>query len=209
VLTGLVLLTVTLTAILIHLTWFYAARRNVADVVGQLNRQIVGSVQHEVRGTLNDAWSVQEAVRSIFFQEAIKPTDEVKREFIFLALLRSHPTLSWIALGFPNGAFFGALRAADDEIDMVEVKRNPETGIRQQRVDTYTPEPGDVMFSRTRNHAERLRGDGPILVSTCRRRGRPGLEHAVASPRSRPAGNRHLDADRHKPRFCRRRRRRR
>ena len=145
-LTGLVLLTVAVTAILIHLTWFYAARRNVADVVGQLNRQIVGSVQHEVRATLNDAWSVQEAMRSIFFQEAIKPTDEAKREFIFLALLRSHPTLSWIALGFPDGAFFGALKATDDEIDMVEVKRNPETGIRQQRVDTYTPQPGDVLF---------------------------------------------------------------
>ncbi len=58
-LAGLVLVTVTVTAILIHLTWFYTARRNVADVVGQLNRQIVGSVQHEVRGTLNDAWSVQ------------------------------------------------------------------------------------------------------------------------------------------------------
>jgi adenylate cyclase len=145
-LTGLVLLTVAVTALLIHLTWYYGARRNVADVVGQLNRQIVGSVQHEVRATLNDAWSVQEAVRSIFFQEAIKPTDEAKREFIFLALLRSHPTLSWIALGFPDGAFFGALRAADDEIDMVEVKRNLETGIRQQRVATYTPQPGDVMF---------------------------------------------------------------
>jgi adenylate cyclase len=145
-LTGLVLLTVAVTAILIHLTWFYAARRNVGDVVGQLNRQIVGSVQHEVRATLNDAWSVQEAVRSIFFQEAIKPTDEAKREFIFLALLRSHPTLSWIALGFPDGAFFGALKVADDEIDMIEVKQNPETGIRQQRVDTYTPQPGDVMF---------------------------------------------------------------
>jgi adenylate cyclase len=96
--------------------------------------------------TKNRTFPVQEAVRSIFFQEAIKPTDEAKREFIFLALLRSHPTLSWIALGFPNGAFFGALRAADDEIDMVEVKRNPETRIREQRVDTYTPEPGDVMF---------------------------------------------------------------
>jgi hypothetical protein len=71
--TGLVLLTVTLTAILIHLTWFYAARRNVADVVGQLNRQIVGSVQHEVRGTLNDAWSVQEAVRSISFKRPSSP----------------------------------------------------------------------------------------------------------------------------------------
>jgi adenylate cyclase len=145
-LTGLVLLTVTVTALLIHLTWFYASRRNVADVVEQLNRQIVGSVQHEVRATLNDAWSVQEAVQSIFFQEAIKPTDEAKREFIFLALLRSHPTLSWIAVGFPDGGFFGALKAADDEIDMVEVKRNPETGIRQQRVDTYTPQSGDVLF---------------------------------------------------------------
>jgi adenylate cyclase len=145
-LTGLVLLTVMVTAVLIHLTWLYAARRNVADVVGQLNRQIVGSVQHEVRGTLNDAWSVQEAVRSIFFQGAIKPTDEAKREFIFLALLRSHPTLSWIALGFPDGAFFGALRAADDEFDMVEVKKDAETGIRRQRVDVYTPQQGDVMF---------------------------------------------------------------
>ncbi len=61
-------------------------------------------------------------------------------------MLRSHPTLSWIALGFPDGAFFGALKAADDEIDMVEVKRNPEIGVLQQRVDTYTPQPGDVMF---------------------------------------------------------------
>ena len=141
-----VLLTVGITALVIHLTWSYAARRNVAEVVGQLNLQIVGSVQHEIRATLNDAWSVQEAVRSIFFQEAIKPTDEAKREFIFLALLRSHPTLSWIAIGFPDGGFFGSLRAADDEIDMVEVKRDRETGVRQQRVDTYMPQSGDVLF---------------------------------------------------------------
>lgn len=168
-LTGLVLLTVAVTAILIHLTWFYNARRNVADVVGQLNRQIVGSVQHEVRGTLNDAWSVQEAARSIFFQEAIKPTDEAKREFIFLALLRSHPTLSWIALGFPDGAFFGALKAADDEIDMVEVKQNAETGIRQQRVDTYTPEPGDVMF-----------GSRKVIPSDYEATAQPWYQRAVA-----------------------------
>jgi hypothetical protein len=53
--TGLVLLAVTITALLIHLSWSYAARRNVSDVAGQLNRQIVGSVQHEMRGILKDA----------------------------------------------------------------------------------------------------------------------------------------------------------
>src|SRR5215813_7589032 len=42
-LTALVLGTVTLTALLIHLFWSYTAHLNVADVVGQLNRQIVGS----------------------------------------------------------------------------------------------------------------------------------------------------------------------
>src|ERR1700730_15182291 len=161
-LTGLVLLTVAVTAILIHLTWFYAARRNVADVVGQLNRKIVESVQHEVRSTLTDAWSVQEAVRSIFFQEAIKPTDEAKREFIFLELLRSHPTLSWIALGFSRWRLFGALKSADDEIDMVEVKRNPETGIRQQRVDTYTPQPGDVLFRGREITSSHYPGTGQV-----------------------------------------------
>ena len=40
-LTALVLSTVILTALLIHLFWSVAARRNVGDVVGQLNRQIV------------------------------------------------------------------------------------------------------------------------------------------------------------------------
>ena len=143
---GSVLLTVAFTALCVHVVWLLAAHRNVEDVVGQLNRQIVGSVQSEVRGTLSDAWSVQMAVLSIFVQEAIEPTDEAKREFVFTALLRSHPTLSWIALGFPDGGFFGALRAADDEIDMVEVKPTGEGTKRQERVDIYTPQPGDMLF---------------------------------------------------------------
>ncbi|HEX4617767.1 MAG TPA: hypothetical protein VH230_17865, partial [Stellaceae bacterium] len=102
-LTALVLSTVVLTALLIHLFWSIAARRNVGDVVGQLNRQIVESIHHELHGVLDDASSMEEAVRSIFFQGTIKVTDEGKREFVFLALLRSQPSLSWISLGFPDG----------------------------------------------------------------------------------------------------------
>ena len=66
----------TLTALLIHLFWLVAARHNVGDVVGQLNRQIVELIYHELHGVLDDASSMEEAVRSIFFQGTIKVTDE-------------------------------------------------------------------------------------------------------------------------------------
>src|SRR5437764_2898972 len=146
-LTALVLGTVVLTALLIHLFWSIAARRNVGDVVGQLNRQIVQSIHHELHGVLNDASSMEEAVRSIFFQGTIKVTDEGKREFVFLALLRSQPSLSWISLGFPDGGFFGSRKASDTEIDMIEVKWDAATGTARQRTDYYTPEVGDIIFN--------------------------------------------------------------
>src|SRR5690349_16487649 len=146
-LTALVLSTVVLTALLIHLFWSIAARHNVGDVVGQLNRQIVESIHHELHGVLDDASSMEEAVRSIFFQGTIKVTDEGKREFVFLALLRSQPSLSWISLGFPDGGFFGSRKASDTEIDMIEVKWDEATGTARQRTDYYTPEVGDIMFN--------------------------------------------------------------
>src|SRR5216683_176333 len=145
-LTGLILATVTVTALLIHLSWSYTARQNVSDVVRELNRQIVDSVHHEVRGVLNDAWSMQEAVRSIFFQGTIKTSDEAKREFVFLSLLRSQPSLSWISLGFPDGNFFGAQKVSDTEIDMVEVKWDPMMKMAKRRIDYYTPSEGDIIF---------------------------------------------------------------
>ena len=145
-LTGLILATVTVTALLIHLSWSYTARQNVSEVVGELNRQIVDSIHHEVHGVLGDAWSMQEAVRSIFFQGTIKTSDEAKREFVFLSLLRSQPSLSWISLGFPGGNFFGAQKVSDTEIDMVEVKWDPATKTAKRRIDYYTPSEGDIIF---------------------------------------------------------------
>ncbi len=147
VLTALVALTVTLTALLIHLSWSWTARENVGEVVGQLNREIVRSIQHELRAVLDNAWSVQEAVRTIFFQGTIKPTDEAKREFVFLAMLRSQPSLSWVSFGWPDGSFFGAEKASDQEINMVEVKWDA-AGTATRRIDRYTPQVGDIVFNR-------------------------------------------------------------
>jgi len=156
-LTGLVVVTVLVTALLIHLTWSYTAQRNVRDVAGQLNNQIIESVRHELQQIRDNAWAVQQALQSIFVQQAIRPEDEAKREFVFLALLRSQPSLSWVSFGFPNGSFFGAQKASDSKFNMVEVSWDAAHGRGSLRVDRYHPETDGINI-----HFDQREGPTPI-----------------------------------------------
>jgi adenylate cyclase len=146
VLTALVVVVALLTAALVHSTWSVTANRNVRDVVGQLNRQIVSAIGEELTGVLANASAVQEALRTIFFQNVISTTDEAKREFTFLALLQSQPSLSWISFGWPDGHFFGAQKVDDRQIRMVEVGFDKATGVVRRRVDNYDVIDGDIEF---------------------------------------------------------------
>ena len=146
VLTTLVVVIGILTAVLVHATWSVTANRNVRDVVGQLNRQIVSAIGEELTGVLASASAVQEALRTIFFQNVISTTDEAKREFTFLALLQSQPSLSWISFGWPDGHFFGAQKVDDRHIRMVEVGYDKATGVVRRRIDNYDVIEGDIEF---------------------------------------------------------------
>jgi adenylate cyclase len=137
VLTGLVLATVLLTALFIHLLWSNAARRNVADVVAQLNQEIIGTIQDEVFDVRRDAINVQNALREAFFQGIVDPKDEARREFIAQALLRSQSVLSWVSFGFPDGGFFGAQKLSERELNMVEVRWEDGAPSGQLRIDSY------------------------------------------------------------------------
>jgi hypothetical protein len=100
VLTGLVVAAVLLTASIVHWSWSRTARDNIVEIAGQLNREIVASVEHELDTLFTNASGVEEALRSILFQGAIAAEDEAKREYVFLSLLRSQPALSSVAFGF-------------------------------------------------------------------------------------------------------------
>jgi adenylate cyclase len=151
VLTGLVLATVLLTALSIHLLWSNAARHNVADVVAQLNQEITGQVKNEVRGVLDDAVSAQNAVGSIFANGTIRPDEESKRDFIFLALLRSKPSLSWISLGTDDGSFFGAqrdiaLRGDSDQLNLVTVAWDAKENARSEHAFRFEAKGNDIQY---------------------------------------------------------------
>ncbi len=151
VLTGLVLATVLLTALFIHLLWANAARRNVADVVAQLNREIIDQVKNEVRGVLDDAVAAQNAVGSVFANGTVTLDEESKRDFIFLALLRSKPSLSWISLGTGDGSFFGAQRdlaerSDGDHLKLVTVAWDPAANARNEHSFSFEAKGNDIQY---------------------------------------------------------------
>jgi len=142
------LLSVLLTAALIHFSWQAVARANLKDLVGQLNDKIAGSIRQEVSSVIANATAAQEALRTIFFQNVITPQDEAKREFIFLSLLQSQPSLSWISFGWPDGHFFGAEKLGDENILMVEVIWDQAHQEAKRRVDIYKVITGDIEFEQ-------------------------------------------------------------
>ena len=145
-LTALVLAAVLLTALVVHLSWMWTASRNVETVVGSLNSQTASAVRKELETTFSASEGAVEIIRSILFQGVVKAEDEVKREFVFLSVLRSLPAVSWIGFGFPDGRFFGSHALDDGRIEMVEIGAPLASGGRYLRRDRYRPIPGDIFF---------------------------------------------------------------
>ena len=152
-LTALVLTAVLVTALVVHVSWMWTASRNIETVVGSLNAQTANAVRQELETTFRAAEGATEIVRSILFQGAVDAADEVKREFVFLSVLRSLPSVSWIGFGFPDGRFFGSHALDDGKIEMVEIGEPLASGARYLRRDRYRPIPGDIFFE------ERTKGE--------------------------------------------------
>lgn len=144
--TALLLLAVISTAGPVHLIWLRTASSNVERVVASLDTQSASAVRNELSSHLALVSSTAEIVRSIFFQGAIKPDDEVKREFLFLSLLREQPAIAWIGFGFPDGRFFGSHATPDGRIEMIEIGMTKRGDPRPLRRDRYKPIPGDIFF---------------------------------------------------------------
>ena len=145
-LTALMLFAVLATALIVHVSWMWTANRNVETVVSSLNAQTAQAVRQELETTFRASEGAVEIIRSILFQGAISTEDEAKREFVFLSVLRSLPSVSWVGFGFPDGRFFGAHALDNGKIEMVEIGDALPAGGRSLRRDRYQPIPGDIFF---------------------------------------------------------------
>lgn len=145
---ALVLTAILLTAALSSLLWWRTAEATSRQLASTINEQIVAAVRKEVGAIVDEARAAHTAIRTLFLQNVLDTREADKREFVFLSQLQSQATISWVAFGWPDGAFFAAHKLGDGRLEMMEISLTDHAG--QRRVDEYDVVPGDIEFANRR-----------------------------------------------------------
>ncbi len=145
-LTAFVLVSIAVTAVIVHLLWWRTAQENTRELASTINAQIVEAVEDEIQDVATQGRSAYWAIRTLFQNNVLQTREADKREFVFLSQLQAQPSVSWIALGWPDGDFFAAHKLGDEKLEMMEIA--VVDGKRTRRVDEYQVFPSDIEFRR-------------------------------------------------------------
>src|SRR6266567_2894546 len=146
--TSLVLASIIVSAIGVHLLWWRTAEGNSRALADTINGQIVSAVAKELASIITEARAAHTAIRTLFAQNVLETREADKREFVFLSQLQSQQNISWVAFGWPDGAFFAAHKLGDLGLEMMEIA--PVDGAIKRRVDQYGVVVGDIEFEKRR-----------------------------------------------------------
>ena len=145
---GLVLASILVSAIGVHLLWWRTAESNSRVLLATIDEQIVSAVGKELDTITTQARAAHTAIRTLFLQNVLETREADKREFVFLSQLQAQPSISWVAFGWPDGAFFAAHKLGDLGLEMMEIA--PVDGSIKRRVDQYQVVVGDIEFEKRR-----------------------------------------------------------
>jgi adenylate cyclase len=145
---GLVLASIVITAVGVHLLWWRTAEANSHKLAATINEQIVSAVEKELDSITKQARAAHTAISTLFVQHVLDTREADKREFVFLSQLQAQPSISWVAFGWPDGAFFAAHKLGDLGLEMMEIGK--VDGVVKRRVDEYEVIVGDIEFQKRR-----------------------------------------------------------
>ncbi len=145
---GLVLASIMVSAIGVHVLWWRTAEANSHALADTINGQIVSAVAKELASITTEARAAHTAIRTLFVQNVLETREADKREFVFLSQLQSQQNISWVAFGWPDGAFFAAHKLGDLGLEMMEIA--PVDGVIKRRIDQYQVVIGDIEFEKRR-----------------------------------------------------------
>ena len=145
---GLVLASIIIAAAGVHLLWWRTAEANSHTLAATIDDQIVSAVEKELDTITTQARAAHTAIRTLFVQNVLETREADKREFVFLSQLQAQPSISWVAFGWPDGAFFAAHKLGDLGLEMMEIGK--VDGVVKRRVDEYKVVVGDIEFQKRR-----------------------------------------------------------
>src|SRR5246500_3966486 len=146
--TGLVLASIIISAIAVHLLWWRTAEQNSHTLAATIDEQIVAAVGKELDTITTQARAAHTAIRTLFVQHVLDTREADKREFVFLSQLQAQQDISWVAFGWPDGAFFAAHKLGDLGLEMMEIA--PVDDAIKRRIDQYGVVVGDIQFEKRR-----------------------------------------------------------
>src|SRR5882672_9070969 len=142
---ALVLTSIIVSAVGVHLLWWRTAQRVSQTLADTINDQIVSAVGDELQSITTEARSSMMAVRTLLVEKVFEARDAGKREVVFLSQLRSQPTISWVAFGTPDGAFFAGHKLGNGVIEMLEI-----TADRKMKINRYEYVNDDITLKHSR-----------------------------------------------------------
>ncbi|WP_291848842.1 adenylate/guanylate cyclase domain-containing protein [Bradyrhizobium sp.] len=143
---ALVLASIVVSAVGVHLLWWRTAQQISQTLANTINGQIVSAVGDELQSVTTEARSAMLAVRTLMAEKVFEPRDERKREVVFQSQLLSHPTISWVAFGWPDGSFFAGRKAGDGVLEMLAIAPD-----RRMRTNRYEFVGNDLRLKNTRD----------------------------------------------------------
>ena len=136
---GLVLMSIIVSAVGVHLLWWRTASQVSQTLADTINDQIVSAVGDQLQSITSEARSAMIAVRSLFTEKVLDTDDVKKRQLVFLSQLQAQPTISWVALGRPDGSFFASHKLGDTGFELLEIGRD-----RKLRTEQYEYTGSDI-----------------------------------------------------------------
>jgi len=142
---ALVLTSIVVSAVGVHLLWWRTAQQVSQTLADTINDQIVAAVGDELQSITTEARSSMMAVRTLLVEKVFEVRDAGKREVVVLSQLRSQPTISWVAFGWPDGEFFAGHKLGDGVIEMLAI-----TSDRKIRTNRYEYVSDDLRLKTSR-----------------------------------------------------------
>ncbi|MDX2271937.1 MAG: cache domain-containing protein [Cyanobacteriota bacterium] len=136
-LVGATLVTVTLTAAIIHIPWLLTSRRNIESIISQTNDQITLGVSQKVGSLFDSASTSLGVIENIFANGWVDLNNSIERENFYFNFLEENPAYSFVVFGYSNGNQLAASRDAQGTLRVFFRQWDPGKKISDVSVHQY------------------------------------------------------------------------